>query len=213
MKVGAIQLDLSDRPQPHTGLIRAICDDGNRRTHRIPLEHAQEADMITSRDQFVFFFRGPLSQWHPSEFRIEGKTFVCAEQFMMYCKAEIFADHETARKILAARSAADQKSLGRQVTGFKEGTWRLFREGVVFTANLAKFTQNADLGETLLSTKDRVIVEASPKDTVWGVGLGEDDPRILDPSQWRGTNLLGKALMQVRSCLRDGLPAFGSSSF
>jgi ribA/ribD-fused uncharacterized protein len=167
--------------------------------------------MTATKDQFVFFWRGPLSQWHPSEFRVEGRTFVCAEQFMMYCKAEIFGDHETAKKILASKSAADQKSLGRQVTGFSESTWRLFREGIVFSANLAKFTQNANLGQLLISTADRTIVEASPKDTVWGVGLSEDDPRILDPSQWRGTNLLGKALMQVRSCLHDQLRISGSS--
>jgi ribA/ribD-fused uncharacterized protein len=155
------------------------------------------------REDFVFFWSGPFSQWHQARFELDGREFTCAEQYMMFCKARLFGDQETAKKILASRSAREQKTLGRQVQNFDEGTWRIFREGIVFSGNLAKFTQNDDLRQQMIATGSRTLVEASPKDTVWGIGLAEDDPRILDRSKWRGTNLLGEILMQVRSCLNQ----------
>jgi ribA/ribD-fused uncharacterized protein len=160
---------------------------------------------MNRRDDFVFFWSGPYSQWYPSVFALEGRTYNCAEQYMMYCKAKLFGDHESARQIYAAKDPAVQKQLGRAVAGFDEDTWKLFREGVVFQGSLAKYSQNEDLHKKLLATGTRTLVEASPKDRVWGIGLGEDDPRALNPQQWQGQNLLGIALMRVRCCLRgDG---------
>lgn len=155
------------------------------------------------RDDFVFFWSGPFSQWYPSPFRLDGCDFNCAEQYMMYCKAKLFADHAAARAILAAASPAEQKQLGRTVQRFDEETWKLFREGIVFQGSWAKYSQNELLRQTLLATGTRTLVEASPKDRIWGIGLEENDPRALDPAQWRGANLLGKALMRVRACLRE----------
>ena len=154
-------------------------------------------------EQFCFFWKGPLSQWHQAPFTIDGREFVCAEQYMMFCKALLFGDRDAAKRIGATTSPHEQKELGRQVRGFEEGIWRVFREGIVFSANLAKFTQCDELRGALLSTGSRTLVEASPHDRVWGVGLAETDPRILDPVNWRGENLLGQILMRVRSCVRD----------
>ncbi len=155
------------------------------------------------REDFVFFWNGPFSQWYRAGFQLNGREFVCAEQYMMFCKALLFGDQDVASRILASRSAREQKALGRQVHGFDESTWQMFREGIVFSGNLAKFTQNDDLRRQMVATGSRILVEASPKDTVWGVGLAEDDPHILDRSNWRGHNLLGEILMRVRKCVRE----------
>src|SRR5262249_12551652 len=151
-----------------------------------------------SREKFTLFWHGPFSQWHPSVFTVSGTRFNTAEQFMMYCKAVLFDDTETAAQILAAETPKEQKALGRVVKGFDEARWLLFREGVVYTGSYAKFTQNPELCDALLATRGTTLVEASPYDKVWGIGLGEDDPRARDRSQWQGLNLLGETLTRVR---------------
>jgi len=119
----------------------------------------------------------------------------------MYCKAKLFDDSNAAERVLRTKAPSSQKLIGRNVAGFNDAKWELFREGVVFSGNFAKFSQNLDLRDLLLATGSTTIVEASPKDTIWGVGLAEDDERIVDQLKWRGANLLGKALMRVRACL------------
>lgn len=153
------------------------------------------------RELFTFFWSGPFSQWHPSPFTVGGLTFSHAEQYMMYAKALLFGDRATAVRILAAKKPKDQKALGRVVEGFDADVWVLFREGVVYQGSHAKYSQNADLRELLLATRGTTLVEASPSDRVWGIGLKEDDPRAQDRAQWLGLNLLGKALTQVREAL------------
>jgi len=159
--------------------------------------------MAGEQRRFTFFWQSesPFSQWHPSEFTVEGKRFVCAEQFMMHGKAVLFGDLETARRILASKSPKTQKALGRKVQGFDEQLWRRERERIVYEGNHAKFTQNSELLKALLGTVGTELVEASPLDRIWGVGLSEEDPRIQDPSQWRGQNLLGKVLTRLRDDL------------
>jgi ribA/ribD-fused uncharacterized protein len=157
--------------------------------------------MIMAQERFTFFWRGPFSQWHPSRFVVGDITFTHAEQFMMYAKAMLFGDRETAERILKARTPREQKALGRQVIGFDESVWILFREGVVFDGSYAKYSQNVELGEALLATRGTTLVEASPTDRVWGIGLAEDDPRARDRAQWRGLNLLGEALTRTREVL------------
>jgi ribA/ribD-fused uncharacterized protein len=154
-----------------------------------------------TQETFTLFWHGPFSQWHPSAFVVGGLRFTHAEQFMMYAKAMLFGDRETADRILTATTPKEQKTLGRNVRGFDEAVWVLFREGVVFTGSYAKFSQNPELRETLLATRGTTLVEASPYDRVWGIGLAEDDPRAQDRAQWRGLNLLGEALTRVREIL------------
>jgi ribA/ribD-fused uncharacterized protein len=147
--------------------------------------------------------KGCLSQWWPVEFTVEGTTYASAEHFMMAGKALLFGDAETAEQIIAAPQPNAAKALGRQVRGFDEALWSEHRSTLVVAGNLAKFGQHADLREYLLGTGDRVIVEASPRDRIWGIGLSADDERAMSPTQWRGLNLLGFALMQVRESLRS----------
>ncbi len=159
--------------------------------------------MAGEQRRFTFFWQSgsPFSQWHPSEFVVEGKRFVCAEQYMMYGKAVLFGDLEVAQRILASKSPKTQKALGRKVQGFDEKLWRRERERIVYEGNHAKFTQDEALLKALLATAGTELVEASPTDRIWGVGLSQEDPRIQNPSQWRGENLLGKVLTRLREDL------------
>ncbi|MBP6632922.1 MAG: NADAR family protein [Kofleriaceae bacterium] len=159
--------------------------------------------MIRRTKLHTFFFRpdAPFSQWHPARFEVDGVPFACAEQYMMYGKAVLFADAEAAARILAAGSPRQQKAIGRQVRGFDEARWRAARMDIVRTGSLAKFGQNPALRAALLETAPTTLVEASPFDRVWGIGLSADDPRADDPSRWRGQNLLGQILTEVRAAL------------
>nr|WP_057929850.1 NADAR family protein [Burkholderia ambifaria] len=142
-----------------------------------------------------------LSNWHPCHFSYHEVTFTSTEQFMMYAKAMLFEDLDTASKILAASSPREQKRLGRAVRGFDNAIWERCRESIMFVGCREKFRQNAELAAVLRDTGSSVLVEASPYDRIWGVGLGESDPRLADPSNWQGLNLLGKTLMRVRDVL------------
>lgn len=153
--------------------------------------------------EIIPFISGYLSQWYRSEFKIGSRRFNCAEQYMMYAKARLFGDAAKAKRILKADHPKDQKRLGRAVQGFDQAIWDAEKYNIVLDANRAKFSQNRRLGKKLLSTGDAVLVEGNVKDPVWGVALRVDDPRIFDPAEWRGENLLGKILMQVRSELAD----------
>jgi ribA/ribD-fused uncharacterized protein len=152
---------------------------------------------------FTFFFTAasPFSQWHPCRFVVEDREFGCAEQFMMHGKAMLFGDAATAAKILASDSPKTHKALGRKVTPFDDATWKASREAIVGAASRAKYTQNPALLEQLLATRGTTLVEASPFDRIWGIGLRATDPRAQDPKTWRGQNLLGKILTELRDDL------------
>jgi ribA/ribD-fused uncharacterized protein len=154
---------------------------------------------------YTFFFTeaSPFSQWFRCSFTEGGHTFNCAEQFMMHGKAVLFGDAEVAEKILTAAHPREHKALGRKVKSFDDKVWKASRERIVLAGNRAKFTQNAELKELLLATKGTELVEASPYDKIWGIGLAASDPRAQDPSQWRGQNLLGRILTQLREELQQ----------
>jgi ribA/ribD-fused uncharacterized protein len=154
---------------------------------------------------FTFFFTeaSPFSQWYRCAFTVDGAAFNCAEQYMMYGKARLFDDAETGAAILAASHPREHKALGRKVKNFDDRAWRLAREEIVMAGNRAKFTQNPELLAQLLATAGTTLVEASPYDKIWGIGLAATDARASDPAQWKGQNLLGKIL----TALRDELAA------
>jgi ribA/ribD-fused uncharacterized protein len=122
---------------------------------------------------------------------------------MMVRKAELFGDQETLAAILSSSSPSEAKSLGRTVRGFDEEHWIAHRFETAVRGNFAKFGQNAELEDWLLVTGNAVLVEASPVDRIWGIGLAADDKRAREPHKWRGLNLLGFALMKVRHLLRS----------
>lgn len=139
-----------------------------------------------------------FSQWYSAPFVVEGQRYPTEEHFMMAEKASLFGDYETKEQIIHAPNPGAAKALGRQVRGFDESVWLEHRFAIVVQANAAKFGQNAELGQFLQQTGDCILVEASPVDKVWGIGLAQDDERVHNPNQWRGLNLLGFALMHVR---------------
>lgn len=154
-------------------------------------------------EQFTFFWsnKSPFSNWYRAEFEVENIRFNCSEQYMMYQKAILFDDQETAQKVLSTTNPGKQKAFGRQVKNFNQETWDNNCKQIVYDANYAKFTQNENLLKALLKTKHTTLVEASPVDFIWGIGLAEDDPRALDKNQWRGKNWLGEILTQLREDL------------
>ncbi|MEU3281861.1 NADAR family protein [Streptomyces antibioticus] len=147
---------------------------------------------------------GCLSQWWPSPFVVDGVTYATAEHWMMARKARLFGDAEAERAALAAGHPSEAKKAGRLVRGFDDKVWERERFGIVVEGSVHKFASNPGLRSFLLSTGDRVLVEASPVDRVWGIGLAADDEAALDPQRWRGPNLLGFALMEARRRLREG---------
>ena len=152
---------------------------------------------------------GCLSQWWPSPFVVDDVRFATAEHYMMWRKAMLFGDEEVASQVLAARHPKQAKDLGRRVRHFDEAAWVAHRREIVVAGNVAKFGQHPGIGRYLTGTGARVLVEASPLDRVWGIGLAADDPAIEKPRSWRGLNLLGFALADVRAQLgsRSGSPA------
>jgi ribA/ribD-fused uncharacterized protein len=153
---------------------------------------------------FYFFLQHQFGQWTLRDMLdTEGRRYNCCEQYMMFHKASLFGDRDSAEKIMQQSDPARQKQLGRAVKGFDSALWNQHKFGIVWSGNYLKFSQHDDLRRRLLSTGDKMIVEASPFDRVWGVGLAAQDDRILDPANWRGQNLLGKVLMSVRQAVSE----------
>lgn len=167
--------------------------------------------VLTEDEDVIFFYshkgskkcltKACFSQWWMSGFEENGIKYACAEQYMMYQKAILFNDPETAAKILKATEQKEMKALGREVRNFDPKTWNAHKSEIVVRGNILKFSQNPELKEFLLATGDKVLVEASMYDKIWGIGLGRHE---CDVSQWRGTNLLGFALMEARDVIREG---------
>ncbi|CAL2095752.1 NADAR family protein [Tenacibaculum sp. 190524A02b] len=163
--------------------------------------------------KFVFFWghqpnkdgsigKSCFSQWWEAEFVIDAITYKTAEHYMMAEKARLFNDEATLLKIIDCKSPAAAKKLGRQVKNFDTILWDQHKYKIVIKANYEKFAQNPELKDFLLQTKNRILVEASPVDKIWGIGLAKDDENIENPLKWRGLNLLGYALMEVRDQLQ-----------
>lgn len=173
----------------------------------------KEEGRIFNHDEIITFWghqvahnasitKSCLSQWWQSEFKYSSSRYFCSEQFMMAVKARLFGDKEANEKIMLSNNPKEIKLIGRDIQGFSNEKWDMMKYDVVFRGNYEKFIQNSDLKNYILETGNKLIIEASPVDNIWGVGLDEKDERILNPKHWRGENLLGFALMHVRSEIR-----------
>jgi len=186
MKVGAIRScdQLCD-----------FLDRGGRAKYVLFWGHSAPKDQSVNQSCF--------SQWFGAPFAIDGVSYPTAEHYMMAEKARLFGDAAALKMILGAGSPGAAKAAGRGVLGFKDEVWLAHRWEIVVRANVAKFAQNAALGQFLLQTGDRVLVEASPVDKIWGTGLAADDEFAEKPRFWKGLNLLGFALMEAREQLAE----------
>lgn len=144
-----------------------------------------------------------LSQWWMSDFEVDGVVYPSAEHWMMAGKARLFNDEEHLNQILNCKTPAEAKKLGRMVENFDSEIWNANAYNIVVQGSIHKFGQNPELKEFLLSTENRVLVEASPRDRIWGIGMGKNNEHAEHPEFWRGTNLLGFALMEARDFLVD----------
>ena len=145
---------------------------------------------------------GYLSNWFISPFTYAGKQYFSCEQYLMEQKALTFGDDEIAEKIMKSKNLSEIKKLGRQVARYNENLWKTIRPQVMRRGLRAKFQQNPELLIALLGTGNAILAECAPRDNIWGIGLGVDDPRVSETKEWRGRNLLGRALMRVREDLR-----------
>lgn len=179
----------------------------------LSVQELQEFIAAGAKPEFLFFWghrqsgnsvsKSCFSQWYESAFDVDGVNYKTAEHYMMAQKAHLFGDSDIYGKILVANTPDEAKSLGRKVSGFNDDIWSAKCFDIVMNGNLEKFSQNESLRNFLLSTNDKVLVEASPVDPVWGIGLAADDEHAKNPSQWRGKNLLGFALMAVRGKIKS----------
>lgn len=172
-------------------------------------------DLIScsSPHEYIFFWghrsapnvvtKACFSQWYPCKFGVDGQMYSSTEQYMMAEKARLMGDNEVREQILATDDPREIKKLGRVVKDFDARLWDMKKSQVVVNGNLHKFGQNPELRDFLLSTGDKVLVEASPYDKIWGIGLDANNPDACDPKLWKGENLLGFALMEVRGLLRE----------
>ena len=151
------------------------------------------------------FYGGFMSQWFSCDFEIDGVTYNCTEQYMMAEKARFFEDAVYEKLIMEAHHPWDQKQFGKNVRGFDKEKWEAVARDIVYRGNYAKFKQNPGLEYELLDTKDECLVEASPTDRIWGVGLDQYDDAVLDPKNWQGTNWLGEVIMKVREDIVAGV--------
>lgn len=172
------------------------------------LEKLQKDFNKGKKTDFLFFYghtndkkeitKSSLSQWYIKDFKENDIVFNCMEKYMMYNKALLFSDKDIADEILNNNQPKAIKELGRKVKNFDDTVWDKIKYTIVLTGNYYKFSQNAELRNFLLGTKNKVLVEASPYDKVWGIKMKYDDENIENPFCWKGENLLGFALMEAR---------------
>lgn len=163
--------------------------------------------------QFVYFWAEKptkngvsetcLSQWYDTAFEVAGVKYHTAEQYMMAQKALLFNDLVVYGEIMAADNPREYKKLGRKIRNFDGKVWDTKKYEIVVEGNKAKFSQNVELKEFILSTGDAILVEASPYDKIWGIGLYPAQAAKGSVDEWKGLNLLGCALMEVRDWLRE----------
>lgn len=175
------------------------------------LQHMIKRFQENQSPEFLFFWghtvkdqitKSCFSQWFSLQCEENGSIYKTAEHYMMAGKAKLFNDQDILEKIVKTETPGKAKSLGRKVKNFDPKLWDAHKYEIVKNANLLKFSQNSKFKDFLLSTDDKILIEASPYDRIWGIGMLETDSRAKDPSLWNGENLLGFALMEVRDELR-----------
>jgi ribA/ribD-fused uncharacterized protein len=182
--------------------------NGMRQYNRKELMDGYDAN---KKNEFVFFWKPQneainescLGQWQLSIFTVDIDEYSCAEQYMMAEKARLFKDEEVCSSIMESKDPKEMKALGKKVKNFDQTIWDKVKYSIVLNGNYYKFSQNEKIRNYLVSTGNKILVEASPMDTIWGIGLGKENEKAYNPNTWKGKNLLGFALMEVRDEIRN----------
>jgi len=153
-------------------------------------------------EKFTFFWGGVFSNWYQATIIVDGVEYKCVEQYMMSEKAKLFKDFDSYEKIMQADHPREQKRLGRKVKGFDVAQWDKVSRNIVYIGCYVKFL-HPHLKEKLLATEGTTLVEASPYDKIWGIGLDVYNPLILDRATWKGLNWLGEVLTKVREDIKQ----------
>ncbi len=157
-------------------------------------------------EEFYFFWKHQFGQWTKRDMTDpEGLKYNCCEQYMMHKREMLFGDRIMAEKIMLEVEPSNQQELGRKISGFDSKIWDQNKFGIVWYGNYLKFIQHEDLAQRLINTDQKIIVEASPYDLVWGAGYASDSEEMLNPEKWPGQNLLGQVLMSVRSAITKSM--------
>lgn len=149
-----------------------------------------------------YFLTNWMSNFAHSVFTDGVNTYQNTEQYFMYQKAIFFGDDKTAQDILNATTPNEAKTLGRQVKNYDDYKWNMVRYHHMYIGNLLKYTQNPELGNKLKGTNNLILVECNPRDPIWGIGLSAEEAVLVTPNEWKGKNLLGRVLMDVRKVIR-----------
>ena len=166
-------------------------------------------DNINTQLSNAIFFHLPqdpdgyLSNWYPATFTLDGITFSSTEQYIMYRKCQIFGDTASASAVLATDDPAQQQAIGKKAAGFNATLWDGLKQAIAFRGLMAKFSQNEDLKKQLLATGNAYLVECAHSDVIWACGIRVNEKERFDISKWRGQNILGFTLMEVRDALRN----------
>lgn len=144
---------------------------------------------------------GFLSNWYPSTFELDGLTFSSVEQYIMYKKCMQFGDREAANAVMATHSPAKQQAIARKAKGYNDVVWKGLRQPVAMRGLFEKFKQSPNLLEQLLETRDSYLVECAVSDRSWACGISLYDDARFNLANWKGSNILGFALMEVREML------------
>ena len=166
------------------------------------------------RLEFLFFWghhpskdgtvtKSCFSQWYDCKFTVDGIEYNTAEQYMMSQKAVLFRDREINKRIMSESHPSEYKKLGRKIRNFDPNVWDGKKTEIVIKGNTAKFSQNPDFRNFLLNTGSKILVEASPYDRIWGIGMSANESGIENPFNWKGENLLGFCLTEVREILKN----------
>lgn len=159
----------------------------------------EDMKKVKITEKFVYFYHGIFSNWSPLPADYKGIRFSSSEHLFMYLKAMFFNDEQIAEKIIQAPDYRTAKKLGRKVSGFDEQSWKQVRKDRMYEALKAKFDTNEEFRQALLSKEfmGKTFVEASPYDNIWGIGISVED--AFEGKEWKGSNLLGKLLTQLRN--------------
>ena len=193
---------LSNNPGYDMDIVFAVLD---QRIFDLGKKMMNDLGISSAEDDggFVFFWKlhhknEEFSNWYPCDITIEGIKYFCVEQYMMAKKALLFGDLDIYQQIMKSADPGECKDLGKLVKNFVSSVWDKCKYEIVYNANYAKFHQNDDLMGKLIATGDEIMAEASPLDSIWGIGMAADNPNAKDPDLWNGENLLGNILMEIR---------------